>query len=267
MSAIRDSARVLRWSATSALADLRAFYTWKTWLFGWLTRILCQVAFFALIGAMLDSPDRTAYLLVGNAVFVGVTATMFVCASSSWERMAGTLPLLIASPAPPFLVFAGRSVQWLADGLACAVISLFLLAPVFGVHLPMPAALLVVPLIALTYVSVYSFGLVLAGLALRVMHVRNLIGNVGGLILMVVCGVQVPVSFWPPAVEFVAQGLPLTHGLGAVRELLSGASGAVVARLALLEAAVGAVWFCVAALTFRHLAESGRRDGSIEFGD
>lgn len=71
MSAIRDSARVLRWSATSALADLRAFYTWKTWLFGWLTRILCQVAFFALIGAMLDSPDRTAYLLVGNAVFVG----------------------------------------------------------------------------------------------------------------------------------------------------------------------------------------------------
>lgn len=32
------------------------------------------------------------------------------------------------------------------------------------------------------------------------------------------------------------------------------------------EAAVGLGWLLVAALTFRRLAESGRRDVSIEFG-
>jgi len=33
------------------------------------------------------------------------------------------------------------------------------------------------------------------------------------------------------------------------------------------EVLVGLGWFLVAALTFRVLAERGRRDGSIEFGD
>lgn len=267
MSAVRDNLRILRWSMTSALADFRAFYTWKTWVFAWLTRVLCQVAFFALIGTLLGSAERTQYLLVGNALFVGVTVTMFVCASSSWERLAGTLPLLIASPAHPFTVFAGRSVQWLGDAVACATLSLFLLGPLFGISFPVPEALLAVPLMALTFLSVYSFGLVWAGVALRVMHVRNMIGNVAGLLLMVVCGVQVPTSFWPPALEYAAQVLPLTHGLAATRVLLDGGALSSVFGLALAEAAVGLAWFVFAGLVFRHLAESGRRDGSIEFGD
>lgn len=40
----------------------------------------------------------------------------------------------------------------------------------------------------------------------------------------------------------------------------------MVLRHAALEAAVGLGWLLVAALTLRRLAESGRRDGSIEFG-
>ena len=39
-------------------------------------------------------------------------------ASTTWERNAGTLPLLIAAPGPLWPVFVGRSVQWLPSGTA-----------------------------------------------------------------------------------------------------------------------------------------------------
>jgi ABC-2 type transport system permease protein len=41
---------------------------------------------------------------------------------------------------------------------------------------------------------------------------------------------------------------------------------AEVAGNAAAELAVAVAWSLVAAATFRHLAERGRRDGSIEFG-
>ncbi|MCC8251536.1 ABC transporter permease [Saccharothrix luteola] len=264
---IRDNARVLAAAFVSALADLRAIYTWRTWTFAWLSRILCQVAFFAVIGTLLASTERTHYLLVGNAVYIASLVSMFVCASTAWERQTGTLPLLVAAPTSPFTLFVGRSAQWLIDGSVCASIALFVLGPLFGVPLPMPRVLLAIPLIILVAVSTYCFGLVLAGVALRNLELRNLVGNLGGLVLMVICGVQVPSSFWPSPIHEIAQVLPLTHGLQAVRHLLAGAPGGSVLAEAGLELCVAAGWLTLAALTFRQFAESGRRDGSIEFGD
>lgn len=264
---IRIHTRILAAAFLSALADLRAIYTWRTWSFAWLSRILCQVAFFAVIGRLLGSAERTEYLLVGNAVFIASLVSMLVCASTAWERQAGTLPLLIASPSSPFTLFFGRSAQWLLDGTVSSSIALFVLGPVFGVSLPMPRALLAIPLIALISVSTYSFGLVLAGLVLRKVELRNVVGNLGSLSLMVICGVQVPSSFWPSPIRYVAEVLPLTHGLRAVRDLLSGSARGVVLHNVALEICVAGGWLAIAALTFRQLAESGRKDGSIEFGE
>ena len=264
---IADNARILRHSVHCAMADMRVIYTWRTWLFAWLSRILTQVAFFALIGRLLHSPERTHFLLVGNAVYIVALVAMQVCASSAWERQAGTLPLLIASPSHPFVIFVGRSVQWLLDGTACATVSLFALGPVFGVDLPMPRSLLAVPLIALTGVSTYCLGLFLSGFVLRRLESRNLISGVSGLVLMLLCGVQTPTSFWPTPLQYLADALPLTHGLRAIRHLLDGSSVSLVSADASLEVCVAAGWLLIAALTFRTLTEGGRKDGSIEYGD
>lgn len=266
MTSLRENALILRSAFGSAMADMRATYTWWSWTFAWLVRILSQVTLYALIGRLLGSQASFEYLVVGNSVFVTADVVMMVCASTSWERLAGTLPLLISSPAAPFVVFAGRSVQWLLDGLACSTISLVLLAPLLGVSFPVAAELLAIPLIAVVAVSVYFFGLVLAGIALHVMQARNLIGRLGSIFLMVLTGVQVPVSFWPAPLPQVAQVLPLTHGLQAVRDLLhGGAAGGVLANVG-LELLVGAGWALVAMFTYWQLVERGRRDGSIEFG-
>lgn len=257
--------RVLSTATATARADLAAMYTWKTWLGGWLLRVLAQVTFFALIGQLLGSRDTAQYLAVGNAVAIVVVEAMMVVASTTWERNAGTLPLLVASPGRLPLVFVGRSVQWLADGTACACIAFYVVGGVFGVPLGSVSTLLVVPLIAVIGLSTYAFGLLAAALVLKAVALRNVVSNVGYLTLMAVTGVQVPVSFWPDWIGGIAQLLPVTHGLAGVRGLVTGAPLSEVAGNAALELAVGAGWLTVALLSFRQLAESGRRDGSIEF--
>jgi ABC-2 type transport system permease protein len=258
--------RILRYALLCAFADLRAVYTWKTWTFAWLSRILCQVAFFALIGRLIGSREVITYLVVGNAVFVIAHVVLLTVSSTAWERMAGTLPLLVASPASILTVFAGRSLQWLLDGVACGTVSLFVLAPVFGAPLPLPAALLAVPVMVVVAGSVYCFALLLGGLVLRVMELRSLAANLGSFFLMLFTGVQVPVTFWPRPWVYLTDLLPLTHGLLAIRSLLAGARPRHVMGQVGWEALVGFGWFLVAALVFRRLAEGGRVDGSIEFG-
>jgi ABC-2 type transport system permease protein len=261
----RNTLTVLRYAAATGFADFGAMFTWRSWTVGWLSRVLCQVAFFALIGRLLDSPDAVRYLLIGNAVLIAVMEAAFVTASTTWERRAGTLPLLIAAPTSPVVVFCGRSVQWLASGTASATIALLVMAPLFGIGLPMPQTLLAVPLIGLVSVSAYCLGLVLAGVVLRAMQLRNIVGNVIWMGIALLAGVQVPVTFWPGWTQAIGTVLPATHGLAAIRELLDGGPLGTVAIRALLEVAVALGWLTVAALTFRHLAEHGRRNGAIEF--
>lgn len=258
--------RIVGYSAVNAVADFRATYTAKTWTFGWLGRIVSQVIFFTLIGRLLDSPEATAYLLIGNAVMIAALEALYVVASTTWERRAGTLPLLVAAPSPLAPVFVGRSLQWLPSGIATALISMFGVGPLFGVTWSFAEGCVVALLVVVVSITTYCFGLFLAALVLRAMEWRNIVSNIAYLIMMAICGVMVPVSYWPAWVQAVAQALPLTHGLRAVRRIA--ADGLVVGPIVLdcvMALGLAALWLALAAVALRWLAEQGRRDGSIEF--
>ncbi|MEU5464748.1 ABC transporter permease [Streptomyces althioticus] len=259
--------RVVRGALVTGFADFRALYTVRSWTLGWMSRVLCQVSFFALAGRLLADEEATRFLLIGNAVSIMVLEASVVVASTAWERASGTLPLLVAAPVHPAFVFFGRSLFGVAVGTVSSSVALLALAPLFGVALPWPAAVLVVPLITLVGFACYCFFLVLAGLALRATHLRNLVSNVAALGLIAFCGVQVPLVFWPSWIQAVAGFLPLTHGLQAVRLLLDSAGAGQVVAATALELLIGVGWLVIAVLTFRGFVESGRRDGSIEFAD
>ncbi len=263
---IRDNARILWRAAALAVADSRAIHTWKTWTFAWLSRLFAQVAFFALIGRLLNSRQATQYLFVGNSVYIVTMLSMFACVSAAWERYAGTLPLLISAPASPLVVFAGRGLNWLADGTVCASIALFALGPLFDVPMPWPQALFVVPLVMVTGASSYCLALAAAGLVLRNVELRNLVTNLVYFGLMLLCGVQVPTSFLPFGLRILSTVLPLTHGLAAIRALLARDDTSTVLAQAGLEVVVGIAWLAVAAVAMRHFVRASRRNGSVEFG-
>jgi ABC-2 type transport system permease protein len=77
---LRANLTTLRYAIAAGWADFAVVYTWRTWTAGWLTRVLCQVAFFALIGRLLGSAERTQFLLVGNAALIAAVESCFVCA-------------------------------------------------------------------------------------------------------------------------------------------------------------------------------------------
>jgi len=256
--------RILRHAVASGYRDYAVIYTWKTWLAGWYVRVLAQVIFFALIGKLLGSQARVEYLLVGNAVMLAAVGGLFGVAGTTWERRAGTLPLLIASPSSSVVVFAGRSAWGLTEGILSSAGTFYVAAPLFGLELE-PRSLLVLPVLVLVASSAYALGIFLGGLVLRAMSTRNVVANIASATMMAICGVNVPLAFWPGPVQWLAHALPLTHGLQAIRGLLAGEGAAAILPNVALEALVGLGWLGAALLTFNRLAESGRRDGSIEF--
>lgn len=260
-------ARVLRYSVRNAWADLRVIYTPVSWTFGWLGRIVMQVVFFALVGVLLDSPAQLRFLFVGNAVMVTAHEVMMCVASTTWERTIGTLPLLVAAPSRLWPVFVGRSLQWLPSGVATASVALFAVGPFFGLHWTPVQALSAFGCLVLVAVTTYGFGLAVASVVLAVTNLRNVVSNVVITLMMLVCGVMVPVSFWPSGVRALAQAVPLTHGLAAVRAVSDGAGPSTVLGRCALALVTGAAWYVVAALLLERLATRGRRTGSIDFSE
>jgi hypothetical protein len=63
--------RIFRGGLGVGREDFRAFWTWRTWLFGWLARILTSAAIWVLLGRMTGAPGQAEYLLVGNAAVAG----------------------------------------------------------------------------------------------------------------------------------------------------------------------------------------------------
>lgn len=267
MSAVADTARILRYSARSAFEDFRREYTIGSWVGEWGVRITFQVIFFGLIGKLLGSTEQLHFLLIGNAIMLASMTVMFVVQTTVWERWTGTLPLLIASPASPIIVFMGRSVEWIPDAVISSLLGLIVVGAVFGLPLPWPEIGLMVPLILLVTLSTYMMGAFLGSLVLRSMNSRNLVANLSHGIMMAVCGVNVPVTFFPEWVQRIAAVLPLTHGLKAARAVLGGGSSSYVWTNIRMEVMVGAGWLILALASFRLARRRGttRRFHRIRF--
>lgn len=256
---------VARRASRVGVADYYGAMSPQVWAGGWFLRMLAQVTFFALIGRLLDSAATVHFLVVGNATMLAALGALLATQSSAWERWAGTLPLLVASPTSAVAVFASRSLVVAADGMAISLGAFVVIVPLFGVAVAWPQAFALPLLVLVVALSVYALGTFLGGIAARVPNTRNVLANVAQVTMMAICGVNVPLSFYPEPVQWLAQLLPLTHGLAAIRDLLAGEAAAVVLANVGLELAVGAGWLLLALFSFDRLAEAGRRDGSIEF--
>jgi ABC-2 type transport system permease protein len=263
---MRNHLSVLKFAAIAGYHDWRTLHGWKPWLTQWTFRITFQTMFFALIGRMVASEARVHFILIGNAVVTAAFVAMYVVQSMCWERWSGSLPLLIASPASPLAVFVGRSVIWIWDGLASAVAALLITAAIFKLPLPWPRVLWVLPLLMLVALTTYLMGSFFGSLALRASNGRNTLAAMVVGVMQAIAGVNIPVSFYPGWIQAIASVIPLTHGLRAIRGVLAGAPTAEITGSALTAAAISIGWGVLAVLSVHVLAESGRKDGSLEFG-
>lgn len=266
MTTLASTVNVMHHAFRAGLADYRAIFTWKSWLAGWYVRVLAQVAFFALIGERIGDDDKTYYLLIGNALLIAAQVGVFSLNMTSSERWTGTLSLLVASPSSPVIVFSSRGSYLAIDGALSALGALFVAGPLFGMDLPLPRVLAVVPLTFLIALASYGFGTFLAGIVFRYRSINSLVVVTTYVSLMAVCGVNVPLDYFPDGLELVAHLLPLTNGLLGIRGVFEGAPTSEILGYAALEVAVGIGWMTAALLSFNRLASRGRRDGTLDFG-
>lgn len=265
MSAVRHTVRLLGHAAVSGFRDtLASVYTWWSWGFGLVGRLLTQVAFFATLGR-LGSQEQVEFLLVGNAVAVAAASGLTVTTATVGERWNGTLPLLVASPSSPLVVLMGRGASFVVNGLITSLGALLVVAPLFDVTLHWARYPALAALLVLVTLSTYMAATFLAGVILKTPSLQRTVANVGRLVVMAFCGVNIPREFFPAVVQWLSACLPVTHGLDAVRELYGAARPDVILGYAALEAVVLLVWVGLALATFRRMADAGRRDGSIVF--
>jgi ABC-2 type transport system permease protein len=257
--------RVLGAAGRLSVAEFFGFWSPRTYLIVWAPRLLFQTIFFALLATFAGGPELLRFALIGNAAYLTCQAILTVAtASMQWELGAGTVPLLVASPANPLIVFIGRNLAVGAHGIVSGIVTLFI-ATLFGLQLSAASALGAVFILFVIAASSYSLASLLGSLVLRFTEYRNAASSLVGFTLLAIGGVNVPLSVLPDWVQVIALWLPLTHGLLALRGLVGGATLADVLSQVATEAALGLAYGAGAYFSLRVFIDAARRAGTLDF--
>jgi ABC-2 type transport system permease protein len=83
-------------------------------------------------------------------------------------------------------------------------------------------------------------------------------------VLLIFCGVNIPLDKLPDWMHLTADALPLTHAIAAARAVATGASLGSVTTPVLVEAAIGTAYLLAGFVLLRVFEREGRRTGSLE---
>jgi ABC-2 type transport system permease protein len=223
-----------------------------------------QILFFVELGTYATGRQNALYFALGNALQLTANAGIFgVIATVANERQFGTLPILLASPANRLVTFLSRAVVNVIDGIATVIVGLGVAAILFGLDLQhgnLPLLGLCVLVISFTTAGL---GLLFGSIGL-IMRDAIIIANVVYYLLLVVCGINFPVSRLPEVIQLLSYGLPLTRGVEAAREAAAGASFSHVGGLLAGEVVVGVLYALAGYVLFRLLEGYARRGGLQE---
>jgi ABC-2 type transport system permease protein len=224
---------------------------------------LFQMLFFAHLGRHSGLADD-AFFVVGNAVQASAMAGVFgMVMTIANERQLGTLSAVLATPANRLALFCGRALPLVANGL---LVSAFVFAAgllLLDFHLRVDAVPALAVAVTVTAAACAAFGLALGAVGLRARDVW--VGsNLAYYLMLLLCGVNVPLERLPGWLAAVGGVLPLTHGIQAARQLAAGARLSDVAGLLGREALVGATYAALGYVLLRLFEAESRRRASLD---
>jgi ABC-2 type transport system permease protein len=242
-------------------------------LFGWLSPMLfviillvpsvTQTFFFAYLGRSANVEDDSFYV-IGNAVVAASIPCIFAMSHTiTDERYTQTLATLIVSPASRVALFLGRALPATVNGFVVAVFALVVGALALGVEIPASSLAPLAVAIAITSFACTGLGLVNAALGLR-WRETAVLSNFFVYFLLLFAGVNVPLDLLPGWLETAAQGLPVTHGVQAARDVVGGSSLSEVSGLLAAEALVGLVYTLLGLAMLRLFELAARRGATLE---
>ena len=248
----------LQYVALFQWASIRGYFAYKVLL------PVTQILFFVELGVYATGRQNALYFALGNALQLTANAGIFgVIATVANERQYGTLPVLLASPANRLVTFLSRAFVNVIDGIATVVVGLVITIVLFGLDLHHANIALLGFCVIVISITTAGLGLMFGSIGL-VMRDAIIIANVIYYLMLIICGINFPVSRLPGVLQAVAYSLPLTRGVEAAREAAAGAALPHVAGLLIGEVAVGVIWALAGYALFRALESWARRGGLQE---
>jgi ABC-2 type transport system permease protein len=258
--------RSLRVFLIGGWLSYRALFRWlqpSLYVMVLLIPSVTQMIFFVYLGRAA-SVENDAFYVVGNALVACAVPCLFAMSQTiAEERFTLTLPALVVSPANRVALFLGRAFPSVANGAVVATFALVVGATIFGITIPLAAVPGVVLAILVVAFSCTGIGLVNASLGLR-WRETGVLSNLILYFLLLFAGVNVPLDLLPGWAQTMAQGLPITHGAEAARDVVAGSSISDVAGLLGAELLVGVVYAVAGLFMLRRFEVVARRNASLE---
>jgi ABC-2 type transport system permease protein len=246
--------------------SFRALFSWirpavyiPTLLVGPTTQIL----FFAYLGrtAHLESDD---WFVVGNAVQSASLAALFGMGFAiDGERWTQTLSAVLATPASRAAIFLGRAGPVLVNAAITAATGFVGGAIFLGFRMPWSSVPAILFLLLLASFACTGLGMVTGAVGLRMRDVP-IIANFTMAVLLIFCGVNVPLDALPDWMSAVAQWLPVTHAIEAARQVATGAPLSAVRSDVVLEFGLGTGYLALGLFLIRFFEREGRRRGTLD---
>jgi ABC-2 type transport system permease protein len=257
----------LRVFFVGGLISFRALFNWmkpSLYIPTMLGSPLFQILFFTYLGRFALAGESDSFFIVGNAVQVCAMAAVYgMTMAVANERQFGTLGPLLASPASRPAVFLGRGVPVLVNGLVVSVFGFLVGVVLLDFHPAAGAWPSLALIVLVTTASCTAFGMLLGSIGL---YGRDFffVANLAYYILLLFCGVNVPLSVLPGWMQDIGRCLPLTHGIAAARRVADGGSLSSVSGLIWTELGIGVAYAVVGFLLFRFLEQASRRRAVLD---
>jgi ABC-2 type transport system permease protein len=224
---------------------------------------LFQILFFVYLGRYAGLQDDT-FFVVGNAVQASAMSGIYAMTMTiANERQYGTLSPLLATPANRFALFMGRTLPNFVNGLIVSTFGFLVGWALLDFDPPLSSLPALALCVIVSTASCTALGLVIGSIGLRARDVMFL-ANLVYFLLLLFCGVNIPLDELPSWMEAIGRALPLTHGIEAARLVAAGAPLSEVSGLLWTEAAIGAVYAALAYGLFRYFEADGRRRATLE---
>src|SRR5438309_10584866 len=199
----------LQYVALFQWATVRGYIAYKVLL------PVTQILFFVELGVYATGRQNALYFALGNALQLTANAGIFgVIATVANERQYGTLPILLASPANRLVTFLSRAFVNVVDGIATVVIGLAVVVVIFGLNLQHANLLLLALCVVVISLTTAGLGLMFGSIGL-VMRDAIIIAIIVYYLLLIVCGINFPVSSLPGAAQGRSFSLALARGVQA----------------------------------------------------
>jgi ABC-2 type transport system permease protein len=248
------------------LTSYRALFNWLSpWILipSFFVAPIFQILLFAYIGREAGLENDRFYV-IGNAIQYSAIPCLFAMANTiADERYNQTLGFILGSPAKRLPLFVGRSLPVISNGILVSAFGLTVGSLLLHVHIPAGSIAPLALVVTVSAAACTGLGLANAALGLRVRETAVSSNIIFG-VLLIFCGVNVPLAKLPSSMSFIAQGLPLTHGIEAARRLADGQAFGRVGGLIAVEALIGLGWGLLGYVSLRVMEFQSRRHATLE---